>query len=65
MNVTVYGLNNFLLCSMYQSWSETGVCMIPIEYLRKCSVRNKLIWQLILKQLVQLGLKLQAESQAF
>ena len=31
MNVTVYGLNNFLLCSMYQSWSETGVCMIPIE----------------------------------
>ena len=39
--------------------------MIPIEYLRKCSVRNKLIWQLILKQLVQLGLKLQAESQAF
>ena len=39
--------------------------MIPIEYLRKCSVRNKLTGQLILKQLVQLGLKLQPESQAF
>ena len=39
--------------------------MIPTEHLRKCSVRNKLTWQLILKQLVQLGLKLQPESQAF